>query len=847
MTDSILQPAWVEAQGRREGRYIIGPLLGHGAMGDVYEAWDIVLARPVALKILKHLEPAAMIRFMHEAQLHARLDSPNICRIYDVDASNGTPRIAMQLIRGPTLEDAAQDLRLDEVVAILAQVAEAVHGAHRLNLIHRDLKPSNILLHWNEHSGWIPYICDFGLAMALDGPSVTQPMALTGTPAYMAPEQVRGDRSLVGPPTDVYGIGSTLYFALVGRPPCVTTTTTEMLRVKRERRFPTPRSLEPDIPPKLEAILFKCLEPSPEDRYASAAELASALREVLAGLTGPAEPAPGNGRSWIRSRRMVTALLLASLGLTATLPLLASYLGRRRSQEAEKAQIIALEAASLEQSIRNERLLPNHDLRPADARVRARIESLPARTATLGPGAEGPLGFALGRAYFLLEDLPRASDELEKAWSAGFRTPEAALVLAQVQYRNRGALLARAAFEGLPAPPEAAEATALVERFLQLARLQTSQPVEFTEALAASLGGNHAQAADEARQALKANPWHLESAVLGAASLSALARERLDAGDADGAEQRYQEAMDLAQGALDRAQSDPRLHHAYCAAALGLATMALERGDLAPASLEELARRTGRALRLDPDNQDTQSDTLQVLTLKAMLQRGQGRDPRPVLDQALQFFWAGTREPRSLDLRMDHMVLYWLRAEAEFDRGEDPGPSLAEALKDPGHTGARFRDVQGEVLNFKARLEASRGQDPRPTVEAVVARYEPPALQQGSSGLCLTAAKAWLIRAEWELGHAIDGTDSLRRAQALTARALERDPTSAAAHALEGLGQALEARIRPDLRKALFTRANEQLRWAERLNPQDPELARLRGMLSPGRRSGSPAWRGPNL
>jgi len=839
LTDSILQPAWVETQGRREGRYVIGPLLGHGAMGDVYEAWDIVLARPVALKILKHLEPAAMIRFMHEAQLHARLDSPNICRIYDVDATNGTPRIAMQLIRGPTLEDAAQDLRLDEVVAILAQVAEAVHGAHQLNLIHRDLKPSNILLHWNEHGGWIPYICDFGLAMALDGPSVTQPLALTGTPAYMAPEQVRGDRSLVGPPTDVYGIGSTLYFALVGRPPCVTTTTTEMLRVKRERRFPAPRSLEPDIPPSLETVLFKCLEPSPQDRYATAAELAAALREVLVALAGPAAPAPGHAKSWIRNRRAVVALLLATLGLTATLPLLANYLGRRRSQEAEKAQIIALEGASLEQSIRNERLLPNHDLRPADARARARIESLRSRTAALGPGAEGPLGFALGRAYFLLDDLPRASAELEKAWSAGFRTPEAALLLAQIQHRNRGALVAQAAYEGQAPPPQAAQTTALAERFLQLARLQTSQPLEFTEALAASLRGNHAEAAEAARRALKANPWHLESAVLGCASLSAQARELLDAGDADGAEARYQEAMDLAQGALDRAQSDPRLHHAYCAAALGLAAMALERGDLEPASLEELAQRAAQELRLDPDNQDGQSDSLQVLVLKAMLQRGQGRDPRKVLDQALQFFWGRTREPRSLDLRMDHMVLYWLQAEAEFDRGEDPGPSLTEALKDTGHTSVRIRDLQGEVLNFKARIEASRGQDPRPTVEAVVARFEPPALQQGNAGLCLTAAKAWLIRAEWELGHGIDGGDSLRRAQTLTARALERDPTSASAHALQGLSQALEARSRPDQRATLLARAGEHLRWAERLNPQDPELARLRVILTPAKRNGA--------
>ena len=396
-----LQPAWLDAQGRKEGRYVIGPLLGHGAMGDVYEAWDIVLARPVALKILQHLEPAAMIRFMHEAQLHARLDSPNICRIYDVDASGGTPRIAMQLIRGPTLEDAARDLRLDEVVAILAQVAEAAHGAHQFNLIHRDIKPSNILLQWNDQRGWTPYICDFGLAMALDGPAVTQPLALTGTPAYMAPEQVRGDRNLVGAPTDVYGIGSTLYFTLLGRPPCVSTVTAEMLKVKRERRFPSPRELEPTIPPALEAIMFKCLEPSPQDRYATATELARELRGVLATLTGQPESKglKGRAQAWTHDRRRVLAALMAVVCLTCTLPILASYLKRQGMKEGEVAQIIALEASSLEQSISNERMLPVHDLRPADKRTRERMDALRAKAASLGPGAIGPVAYTLGRGF----------------------------------------------------------------------------------------------------------------------------------------------------------------------------------------------------------------------------------------------------------------------------------------------------------------------------------------------------------------------------------------------------------------------------------------------------------------
>ena len=801
-------------------------------MGEVYEAWDIVLVRPVALKILHTLEPAAMIRFMHEAQLQARLDYPNICKIYDIDANNGTPRIAMQLIRGPNLEDAAEDLSLEQVVSILAQVAEAVHGAHLVNLIHRDIKPSNILLQWKENQGWVPFICDFGLAMALDGPSVTQPLAMTGTPAYMAPEQVRGDRALVGPPTDVYGIGSTLYFALVGRPPCVTTTTAEMLQVKRERRFPRPRSLEPRIPPALEAILFKCMEPSTTDRYATALELAAALRGVLDTLAAGPAPMPGLKARLAGNRRRTLPVLAGAICLIASLPLLAGYLMRQRHKDGEAAQIIALEASSLEQSVRNERMMPVHDLRPARLRTLARMEAMRARAAALGALADGPTAFALGRAHFLLDDYPMAKIELGKAWSAEFEAPNSALMLALVAHQEYRAMTVQAAFLGQAAPPMAAAALAQAGQYLRQANLQTSYPKEFTEALGELLQGNYSQAADTAQAALKANPWNMESAILGADSLALLAKERLDAGDVEGAEASYQEALDLCKGALARGQSCPRLRHAACAAALGLAAIALESGDLTQSKVADLQRQAEPALLLDPDNQDAQSDWLQARTLKALRLRGMGQDTRPVLDEALQFYWSRTREPRNVELRMDHMVLYWLQAERDFDHGEDPSPSLVEALKDPGHTVTRYRDFQGDLLNFKARCEITRGQDPRVTLETVAAQFEPQDNRKVSGSSYEIAARARLVRAEWEFQHQIDPAESLRRAQDLLQRAVESRPATASGHALLGQCQVLKAECQPTERKALIAQANEHLRWSRRLNPEDPDLARLQNLLA---------------
>ncbi len=689
-------------------------------------------------------------------------------------------------------------------------------------------------MQWSGSAGWVPYLCDFGLAMAMDGPTLTQPLALTGTPAYMAPEQVRGDRSLVGPPTDVYGLGSTLYFTLVGRPPCVTTTTAEMLRVKRERRFPSPRELEPEIPPALETVLYRCLEPAPEDRYPTAANLAQALRGVLAALEGA--PAPGFGLKdrllgWARRRRRLLAALSAGTCLAATAPVLACYMRRQHIREGEVAQTIALESRNLDQGIRNERMLPVHDLRPADARARERMAALRASTGALGPWAVGPAAFALGRAHFLLGDISAARAELDRARAAGFQTPEAAFLLAQVEQETHQSLAAQAAFQGGPEPAQAREASALAGRFLEQARLQTGHPREFAEALGDQLRGNLLQAAREARAALQANPWHLESAVLGSQCLARLARERLDAGDADGARARCQEALDMAREALARGQSEPRLYHAACTAALGLATLALERGTLTPAGLAGLEHDAGQALLLDPGNQDAQTDWLQVRALDAMRLLGLGRDPRPVLDEALRFYWTRTREPRGLDLRVDHMVLYWLQAEADSARGGDPGPALAEALKDPGRAVDRWRDYQGDLLNLKARLEAARGQDPRPTVEAVTARFAPPGPPPAGSR-CEIAAKALLIRAEWEMGNRIDAMDSIARAQALLKPALESQPPSAAAHALQGLSEVLEARSRPERRKILIARADENLHASLRLNPADRDLARLRALMS---------------
>jgi len=838
MSDPNAKPPWLDGpKVRREGRYAIGPLLGHGGMGEVFEAWDTVLDRAVALKILRHLEPAAMIRFMHEAQLHARVDCPNICRIYDVDAANGAPRIAMQLVKGPTLEDASPELRLEEIITIMVTVAEALHAAHKLKLIHRDIKPSNILLQWGEDGGWEPYICDFGLAMTLDGPSVTQPLAMTGTPAYMAPEQVRGDRSLICPATDVYGLGSTLYFTLTGRPPCVSTVTAEVLRVKRERRFPSPRSLEPEIPPDLETILLKCLQPNPADRYASTLELADELRRFQSGAPIQARPHTLPRRLWAGCRRNWPLLAVAAAGLLLSLGLAAW--GRnaqsRQARQAELGQYCTLEAVAVEQNLASERILPLHDLRPAQAQARARLEALRARIAAMGPEAEGPLHYAQGRVLYALRDVGAARAELEQAWEAGFRTPEAAFLLARSLAGTFEAECLEAAYAGTAPPAPATQAFARAEDLFRQARGLTGESQEFVDAALAFAQRDYPRAAGLAQACLGADGWHLEAATLASLSLSALASERAAQGDAAQAQDLYGQARAAAQGGLARAQSHEALRHAELVADEGLAALALERGDLALDALDALQRRALQALQLAPSDPQAQSSWLRAQNLRLMRLADLGRDPARELEEGLRFFWTRTREPRSVDLRVDHMVLYLRQAEADAARGRDPWPALTEALKDAGHAVGRHRDFLGDLLNLKARLEAEGGRDPRATAEAVLQRFETPAETRGVYYLCETAAEAWMTLADSEAGHGQDGTASLRRAQGLLQRALQGKPASATAHALLGQTQAMEAEWQPRNRTWLLARAQEQLKWAVRLNPADGHIVRLKARLAKAR------------
>ncbi len=260
------------------GIYRVRGLIGEGGLGEVYLAEHLLLRRPTALKLLRpdRLSADNLVRFEHEVQETSQLSHPNTVAVFDYGHSNGRFYYAMEYIDGVNLNELVKQhgpQRPARVVHILVQVAGALQEAHDRNLIHRDIKPANIMLCTRGGVPDVAKVVDFGLAKKFEDATGVSTQVLLGTPQYMAPETVSGD---VRPASDLYALGAVGYFLLTGRP--VFAGKEVEVVVKHMTTAPEPPSTYAAVPPALEAVILRCLAKSPEQRYASAAELADALR-----------------------------------------------------------------------------------------------------------------------------------------------------------------------------------------------------------------------------------------------------------------------------------------------------------------------------------------------------------------------------------------------------------------------------------------------------------------------------------------------------------------------------------------------------------------------------------------
>lgn len=307
------------------GRFHLLSVLGHGGTGTVYEAEQTGLSRRVALKVLHaHVasSPGAVARFRREAMLMARLQHPGAAHVYDFGEDGDELFLAMERLHGETLDAATfreGPLPIPVAVDVVTQVLEVLEAAHTMGIVHRDLKPSNIML-IGELSAPRVKVLDFGLAQLMEGwlqPRITAAGMVHGTPAYMSPEQCRGE-TLDGR-SDLYSLGCVLHELIVGQPPFAEESPAETMSGHLYRPPPPMRQLRPrlEISPALEALVLACLAKVKEQRPENAQVLRLRLLQTLT-ESSPSPQAPrGEGK---KKERPLPSTAPAGLEVPSELP-----------------------------------------------------------------------------------------------------------------------------------------------------------------------------------------------------------------------------------------------------------------------------------------------------------------------------------------------------------------------------------------------------------------------------------------------------------------------------------------------------------------------------------------------
>jgi serine/threonine-protein kinase len=429
---------WPGPRPSRLGKYELIEEVGRGAFGIVYRARDTELGRTVAVKVPRAGRPAApgeMDRFLREARNVAQLEHPHIVPVHDAGRDGEACYLVSAFVAGTTLADRLADGRLAprDAAELAARVADALQHAHRQGVVHRDIKPSNILIDGQGE----PHLTDFGLAKRDVGEiTVTLDGELLGSPAYMSPEQARGEAHRVDGRSDVFSLGVVLYELLTGERPFRGDHLHMIRKQVIEDEPRPPRRLNDRIPRDLETICLKCLGKEPRQRYATAGALADDLRRFLTGRPIQARPIGVLGRSgrWCRRNPAVAALgaalLLVFLGGFAAVT--AQWL-RARREWARAERNLQLANQSVDDyftKVSQDKLLNQKGMQPLRKELLAL--ALPYYRSFLQQRGDDPkLRAGLARASFRAADIYGMLG-LEKEASSALRT---ALLLYQESVR----------------------------------------------------------------------------------------------------------------------------------------------------------------------------------------------------------------------------------------------------------------------------------------------------------------------------------------------------------------------------------------------------------------------------